>query len=555
MSPISSPTFVSWPKWSRLSFRLLLITGALGLIAYYTIYVVFWVPSLDFIFSWDPDNVFKIAEVAPKAPSSPILQPGDIILTVDGKPARWMSWSPLFAPGQEAYQVTIQRSGQEWTAAIPSGAPDFELIRERVTTGIVSLLTWLVAALILLFATPQNREAWQLGLTTLGAAVVLAVSEAALLDIPGAWLLSSPFIPVVGVALARVAFLPRTTLPAPREKTLFRLLYAAAIVLGFLAAWEILYLAPRGTSFELLTGVSSYEILLVCIAGGAIAHLGILAWGFWRMAPSYQRRQVLIILVFTALALLPLTMLTILPRVLLGAPLLSWNLSIAFLALIPAGYGFVIYRRHYLGLDIFVTYALTWLLLSFLFVLSYAVIYYAFYQRTVWQELGPLPGSAILFLFMALVPKASQRTRSMAERILYGPGRSSEESLLQLTSDLAADPQISTLKDAVRRVAEFLQVRQVVLLLADHNGQLAEVDHLRVNESVNPISHEDAFYFDSLQLRQQRAASMHRSLFGQFAWVECLAPLKVNGTVVGLLLLGRPVPDGYYNAQQIAFIR
>lgn len=555
MSPISSPTPASGPNWSRLGFRLFLITGALGLIAYYTVYVIFLVPSLDFIFIWDPDNVFKVEEVMPNSPSSLFMQPGDIILAVDGKPARWMSWSPLFAPGQETYQVTIHRSGQEWTVTIPSGAPDFELIRERVTTGIVSLLTWLIAALILLFATPQNREAWQLGLTTLGAAVVLAISEAALLDIPGAWLLSSPFIPVVSVALAQVAFLPRCTLPAPRERSLFRILYAAATVLGFLAAWEILYLAPRGTSFEILTGVSSYEILLLCIAGSAIAHLGILTWRFWRMSPSYQRRQVLIILVFTALAFLPLTLLTILPRVLLGAPLLSWNLSIAFLALIPAGYGFVVYRRNYLGLDIFVTYTLTWLLLSFLFVLSYALIYYAFYQRTVWQELGPLSGGVVLFLFMALVPKASQRTRSMVERILYGPGRASEESLLQLTSALAADPQISTLKEAVRKVAELLQVRQVALLLADHKGQLAKVGRWRVNESVNPISHEDTLYLGGLQLRQQGADSLHRSLFGQYAWVECLAPLKVNGAVVGLLLLGRPVPGGYYNAQQVAFIR
>ncbi len=545
---------VTKPEWSQSKFRLLLITGALVLIAYFTIYIVFFGPSLGFVFSWDPDNVFKIEEVSSDAPSSQYLQPGDVILEVDGKPARWRSWSPLFTPGQNAYQMTIQRNGQKQTVTVPSNGFDIALIKNRATTGIISLLVWVVAALILLFATPQNREAWQLGLTTLGATVVLAASEAALLDVPGAWLLSSPFIPIVSVALVQVAFLPRATLPAPLEKILFRIFYATAGILGFLAAWEILYLAPRGSSFELLTSISSYEILLVCIAASAMIHLIILAWRFWQMPLSYQRRQVLIILVFTALAFLPLTLLTILPRVILGTPLLPWNLSIAFLALIPAGYGFVIHRRNYLGLDIFFTYTLTWLLLSFLLVLSYALIYYAFYQRTVWQELGPLPGSAALFLFMALVPKASQRTMGMAEKILYGQRRISTGSLLQLTSALAADPQIGTLKEAVQKVTEFLQVRQMALLLADHNGQLAEVTHKRINQSVKPISHEDTLFLDNLQLRQPKADSINRSLFGQYAWVECLAPLKVNGTVVGLLLLGRPVPDGYYNAQQIAYI-
>ena len=89
MSPITSQTPALKPNWSRFGFRALLITVALGLIVYFTIHVVFFVPSLNFVFSWDPDNVFKIEEVSPDSSSYPYLQPDDILATrrdyIDGR--------------------------------------------------------------------------------------------------------------------------------------------------------------------------------------------------------------------------------------------------------------------------------------------------------------------------------------------------------------------------------------------------------------------------------------------------------------------------------------
>ena len=38
-------------------------------------------------------------------------------------------------------------------------------------------------------------------------------------------------------------------------------------------------------------------------------------------------------------------------------------------------------------------------------------------------------------------------------------------------------------------------------------------------------------------------------------WVNYVVPLAVNNDTIGLLMVGRPIPDGYLNAEQADFIR
>jgi hypothetical protein len=64
---------------------------------------------------------------------------------------------------------------------------------------------------------------------------------------------------------------------------------------------------------------------------------------------------------------LPLTLLSLLPRALVGEPYLAWEVGIGLLLLMPLGYGYVIYRRNYLGLDLIATRTLTLLVLGLLF--------------------------------------------------------------------------------------------------------------------------------------------------------------------------------------------
>lgn len=559
MLPASSRPNPSLPlsQWWKQQARLPLVLAALGLILYHTIYLVAFVPMEDVEFGWRlADNVSVVTDVPAGSPAAPFLQPGDVLLAIDGRPVTWTIWQPLYTPRQPAYTYTVQRGAQTLSYTIPVVPGSFSLVVERLTSGVVALLVWLVAALVLLLATPQNKDAWQLGLTTLGVAVVLAASEAALYGVPGAWLSANPFLPLVAVSLAHLALLPRRAPGAARTERPFPFLYAVALLLGVLAVIELVVWNPRGLSLGALTGVSLYELLYLCLTMGGVAHLAILGRRFWRMAPSYPRRQLAIVLIFTAVALLPGVFLTIIPRLLLNAPLLPWDLSIALLALIPAGYAFVIYRRNYLGLDIFATRSLTYLLVALLLLAAHAFITYFLRQRPALAALEPLPAALLLLPVFMAVPGSAARIGRTLEAVVYGAAPAASSGHLQIiTAALATDPHPATLGKVMRDVAAQLQVRQTALLLADNSGRLVCIEQARLNEPVAVLPAAAlAAYGASVTTRRWTGAAGGHPLLARHHWMAAVAPLALGEAIIGALCLGPPVPDGYLNARQIGYV-
>lgn len=207
---------ISWASlangWGRY-FRLPIVLATLAIILYYTAFLYQRVPFLGFFTAWKPDNVLSVVELLPERHATEVLQQGDILVAIDDVLVQQRVLRPLFTPDRESYTYTILRSTETLTLTIPVETPTFEkvfgVLKSRLATGMVSFSFWLIGSLVILFATPQNRDAWLLGVVTLGTSVVLTASEAALYNAPGAWLLSNPFYPVLGVAWMHLAFVPR----------------------------------------------------------------------------------------------------------------------------------------------------------------------------------------------------------------------------------------------------------------------------------------------------------------------------------------------------------
>src|SRR5690606_37143590 len=82
-------------RWQRY-LRLPAILAALLAIVYYTAFTSLQTPYHGFVTAWHPDNVFTVVEIPPGRQAAPYLQPGDILLAIDGVPARQRLWRPLF---------------------------------------------------------------------------------------------------------------------------------------------------------------------------------------------------------------------------------------------------------------------------------------------------------------------------------------------------------------------------------------------------------------------------------------------------------------------------
>jgi signal transduction histidine kinase len=536
-----------------------LVLISLGVIVYYTAFTYLQVPFYGFIAAWKPDNVLAVDRVPAGREVSAYLQPGDRILAIDGVPVRQRIWGAVFSPGQASYDYTVQRDGRIHHFTIPVEPPTLamrsEALQNRTATGLVALAFWLVGAAVVLFATPQNREAWLLGLVVLATATILAASEAALYNGPGAWLLSNPLYPLLSVLLVRLAFLSQQGGLSRTVQRVFRVLYGVALALGLVALFELLFLNPRGSSFELISGVSLYGILLLTLALGALANILVLLWRLWRMPPSYARRQILILLVFTTLAIVPGQLLTFYPWLLFDSPILSWALANLMLALIPAGYAYVIFRRRYLQLDIFMTNTLTLLIVVVLLSVTYSVAA-RFLRDSQFVQSGILAPGLIIAPLLLAVPYASRPVRRTVQVILYGAHQMYRERLADFSAMLTTGPEVDSLRTVFHKAMLTLQVRQAALILADGRGVMLSVELLRVGGipsiSTRDVSLPDGTYpylSDSHELSQ-----IHREI-ASLSWIQAVAPLVARGHLVGLLLLGPPVPDGSFNAQSRGFLR
>jgi len=477
----------------------------------------------------------------------------DIVLAIDGKPAMQSVWRPLYAPHQSTYRLTVQHAEQVLDINLVLPSPTVRDVLNQIKTGIVALLVWGVAVPIVLYAKQDNRVAWYVGSYFLVLAVDVATAEARLLNVPGA-LLMFPLGPIFGVAFAQLAFLPASLNKLNQKiRTLFRWLYLGAAVLAVVGFVEILHLFPRGSSFEIITGVSLHSIITLFQAAALLANPLILVGRYFTTSSGKSRRHIAILLTFTSLAIFPIVFLAVLPGVILKDAVLTPFMATMLLAFIPAGYGFVIYRRNYLGLELIATRTLTVLILTVALTMLYLVTVLILDKWL--QLLFPLPSLIPFLIVVLMLPILGRPVHHTVEGLIFGPHVPYQEYIDRITSELSANPQRPTLQHVVVEVASLTAVRRALLMLRDHQEQLVTVAQVLVPALPPlPVAHCAGLTSEPLVRERWSETAVHRSVTWP-DWVALIVPLVTDNTTVGFLLLGEPLPEGYFNAQQMRFVR
>lgn len=327
------------------------IVLALVFVIYSNGYLWFYAPYEDFTMAWRPDSRLIVINVPEESVASAKLQAGDILLAIDQQLIRRMSTLyPL--PVKAEYEFTFIRDGQiaSTTIKFPSQITPLA-IQLRLPPTILSLMNLFLGVVILLLAKPRNEQALIAGYTFLFSAAVTTGIQSALYGVPGAWFVGYTLIFFMLPLWSHLGLIPRTySLPA-RTKTLLAGEMFVATVLAGVATYEVWILYPKGLSFAEVTGVSLYLSGFLLAASGIFSCFALLLWRVVKTnhAP-YIQQQLKILLVFIALGIVPIVLLTILPYTFFDITILPFPLSITLMMLVPAGFLFVIYRRGFLGL-------------------------------------------------------------------------------------------------------------------------------------------------------------------------------------------------------------
>jgi len=492
--------------------------------------------------------MLTVDSISPASPSSNPLQVGDEILAVNGQPVvRLRSIYPR--PLSAAYTFTIQRGVEKLTLTVPMlDAPTYLTWSQRLPAILLALLGWLTGALILLLSQREQWQALHIGNIFLLASIVLIGLQTSLGGVPLAWLAGHVLIYPLSLLWIYLGFLPRQKpIPAPVRRLLLIGLFISGL-LSVAATIEAVLLFPSGNSWYEYIGISFYQLSFLLSVGGLLFGMVVLVWRLTQLpANSYYRRQLKILLVFITTGILPIILLTILPHLFLGQAWLPFPLSISLLALLPAGYLFVVHRRGLLSLDHFFHRALTLVFLS--------LIMFVLYMGFLWLIAGRIEGkitltaAALFFPLLMIAVSLHKPLNTLVQQLIYGDGEKHQETWLQNTmSALITTPEPSTLQHAVEQLNDVVGISQSLLLYRKNHHQCQPLFY-------RGIPHPDTVTSDIIpSLDGYVLRTQDDPLFTHFDWAELALPLQSRQQQIGMLIVGHPRSDGYFNAQQVHFL-
>ncbi len=546
---------MSTPSWHQYSNRLILYLNKLRLgiillslaLILFISYLIYNrpLPASQIVLGLSADSRLTVTEVQDADLG---LREGDTIIAINGKPVRLGSL-PLPLLG-DITEVTFQLDrGQEIKVPYREATPQ-ELTR-RLVFSLVALFSWGVSAPIILFATPSNKDAWLSGLVLIGLSLSLIAFRGFNENVPGTTQLFWLVTPISALGFAHLGFRARFGLEDRLPlylKYLLNGLYLAGGGVFVLAIIEIVFLFPAGSSIELLFGFSLVETIVYFLALCLFLNPVALLLRYRALATTYQQKQARLLMFFTLVAITPAVI-----DVLAGSAIIPILPTIAMIALIPASYGYVVYRKDFLSLDVFMSKTMIWLFAGMLFAVAYLTLAWGILRLWQLPSLSPAISLIPALGAVGIVVGLLRPLRRIISLLIFDSQQAFQFYLDRFTANLAISPQKETLIEVISQMAELVFVRQVAYFLPQ-DGAMHLVYGVRT-EPIDPLP-VSLFNFTKPYLVHAQVNTPPlpiRKVLPE--WVALIIPLFSRDELVGVLFLGKPVPDSYFSGQQYEFLK
>ncbi|MBU0610009.1 MAG: sensor histidine kinase, partial [Armatimonadetes bacterium] len=296
----------------------------------------------------------------------------------------------------------------------------------------------------------------------------------------------------------------------------------------------------------------------------------VLLWRTWRVTGSERsKRQIALLAVGTAVALLPLIVLILIPQILFAHYLIPSWIPLLMLAFLPAGYLYATYRHDLMKLDGMVSRSVVVCFLGLALVLLYLGLEWGIRSLAPGARSRPvilgdvIPVLALLFAFQPL----KRRIERLVDRVFYGGWYNYESLILEMSQALNEAADLETIVTLLtQRTARTMRVKRIALLLPDGEGAfcvrasrgfeppittcLSQGLVAFLRERGKPVEHGPLCNWpqSGSELGQEIAAHTQ-------AGVQMWVPLVHQGELEAILVLGGKVADEFYtqNDQAILF--
>ena len=484
------------------------------------------------------------------------LQVGDRVLAVDGQPRQ--PGAAYLWPHQRVLELTVQRGGEILTAALDLRPPT--AIEALYTSGhyLTGLAFWLLAMAVL-FLKPRAGAPRLLVILCLLAAIAIATWSLADLGLAWANLLMSAVVAVLGPVFVHY----HTLFPEPgtfRGKTaLVAGLYGISLVLLALStASDLTYYLRLGQNGQVFPSLAPAIRMVFGLC--AIVGLALLLRSYRVTRSAGSKRQVALVLLGNALALLPLIVLIAIPQVFLAPYLVPTWLTLLLILLAPLSYVYATYRKDWMRADRKVNRSVVLYLL--------ALIYAGLYLALTLSVRQLVPGASrstatavdlivILGLVIMHSPLRSRVQRSV-DGVFYGGWYNYETVVGSMSEGLKdALDMGTTSRLLVDGLAERMRLKANALLVSRPDrtyrnssqtgfqatppvGKASSLAGLLL-EVGKPISHAEVV----ARLGAGSAAAPELEAWSA-AGAQIWVPLIQQAELVGLLVVGSKLADDFF---------
>jgi signal transduction histidine kinase len=523
-----------------------------------------WLPYSGFEFSGES----VIGAVAPNSPAAAAgLHVGDRILTIDGL-SPMSSGEIYLRPRQDTMQLKVARGGQILLMDVSLVRLSLATILDRTGYFLMALGFWIIAMLVLVFKPRDPVAQLFVLLTLLGTAVIVIWYVA---DLGALW--ANLLMGVLAAAIGPLFVHYHTLFP---ERSRFKgkgVLLGSLYGIGAVLALSSLSLdALYYTGLYRHFGFSSWPSVAVTIKAYfsicLFVGLGLLGRTYLLTKSQRSKRQIALVALGSALALLPLAVLILLPQILFAHYLISSWIPLLMLGFIPASYLYATYRHDLMNLDRVVNRSVAFFLLGLTLITLYLSLEWGI--RSLIPESPPLAVTLgdvvpVLALLFAYEPLKRQIER-LVDHLFYGGWYNYESFTLDMSRALNEAVDLQTIVALLtENVAQTMRVKDIALLLPDGKGDfrvrtsrafeppippcLSRVLVRCLQEFGKPMEHGAL----RGRLRPEPDAGEEIAACTQ-AGVQMWVPLLQQGELEAILALGNKVADEFYTRNDDAIL-
>jgi signal transduction histidine kinase len=514
---------------------------------------------------WGLDG--NITEVTPDGPGAAAdVRVGDVLVALDDVPE--VSASYLYERKKPGSTVVLSmlRDGEPYTVEVRLRVAPFRVTLRRLEPLFIALSFWLVGAATALLK-PTLRTSQLFALCAQAGAGVLASGVLSSLNAPFGIRLFNFLL----CALAPLLVHFHLVFPMPRGFPARRLVVGCAYGLGLLFSLPYILLAPAQSEspmWHLLwrSGVRAFFVL------SALLSVVLLFQSYLAASEHRIRRQVRLVVLGTAWAFVPVTLLSILPEMLAGSVLVSYPVTFLSLPLIPVVYALAVYRYNLMGIDRFLSRSVVHFALGALWVLVYLAFTVAINVIVRSDTFARRLVDALVALVLALVLFPLRGTlQNVTDRLFYG-GWYDYRSVVTDVSAVLSETQdeMTLVEQLVHRLAAVMGLRGAALFLAHEEGTLVLCDHtgfdcpavqgasrLSVGTPLAQLLLVEAHPLEVLHLGQRLSGGVCAEV--ERAWlamqdIQLWVPLVFKGELRGLLLLGGKKADDVFDAEDMRIL-